>query len=138
MAAAQRLDGSGTLCVSDLLIALLKRVSLQSLPRQRASQEVHKHVTESFQVIATGLLLAQVGVDGHVTRCSGERLMLSIRNVFVCLEFDIFLCKAKVDDVNYLLTAGTVAANKEVFRLNITVNQMAVVDVFDPVELEVR
>lgn len=59
VALAQRLDGRGTFGVADLLVALLQGLRLQSLPGQRAAQEVHEHVTQGFQVVTPGLLCKQ-------------------------------------------------------------------------------
>lgn len=79
----ENLNGSGPLGVSNLLVALLESVSLETLPGQRPSEEVHEHVAQGFQVISSGLFLAHVCVDGHVARRSRQGLVLPIRDVLV-------------------------------------------------------
>lgn len=51
----QLLYGRCLFLLTNLLILLLVRGSLQPLPRQAAPQEVHKYVTERFQVISPRL-----------------------------------------------------------------------------------
>ena len=52
---AQDFNGSRSFCVTDLLISLLQRFSFETLPRQTATQEVHEHVTECLEVVASTL-----------------------------------------------------------------------------------
>lgn len=52
---AEHLYRSSSLRVADLLVPFLQGVCLQALPRQRASKEVHEHVTESFEIISSAL-----------------------------------------------------------------------------------
>lgn len=100
VALAEHLDGRVALRVAYLLVALLERVGLEALPRQRAAQEVHEHVPERLQVVAPTLLLTQVRVDAHVTRRARQRLVLAVRDVFVRLRVDVRLRQAEVDYVD--------------------------------------
>ena len=52
---AEVFDGSGTLGITNLLVAFLQRVSLETLPGQGTPQEVHKHVTQGFEVVSARL-----------------------------------------------------------------------------------
>lgn len=83
VALAQHLDRRGPLRVADLLVALLERFRLQALPRQRAAQEIHEHVTECLQVVPSRLLPPQVRVYRHVPRRARQRLMLPIWYVLI-------------------------------------------------------
>ena len=61
-AGAECVDGSGSLGVPNLLIALLECVCLEALPGEGASQEVEEHVAQGLQVIPPALLCsAQTG-----------------------------------------------------------------------------
>lgn len=79
----ENFNGSCSLGVSNFLVALLEGVRLEALPGEGPAEEVHEHVTESLQVISTGLLLAHVCVDGHVASRACEGLVLPIRDVLV-------------------------------------------------------
>lgn len=83
VALAQDLDRGGALRVADLLVALLQRLRLQALPRQRTAQEVHEHVPERLQIVSARLLAAQMRVYRHVPRRARQRLMLPIWYVLI-------------------------------------------------------
>jgi hypothetical protein len=51
------------LLLTDFFILLLVRRGTQSLPWESATQKVHEHVTQRFQIISTRLLPTQVRVD---------------------------------------------------------------------------
>ena len=83
-----------TLSVTYLLIALLQRVCLESLPWQVASEEIQEHVAKRFKVIATTLLCFNQSpqewniVKSHMQQiyyfqCS--KLELTNHNLFNCL-----------------------------------------------------
>lgn len=55
VAVAEHLDRGGLLRLADLRVALLERLRLQALPGQRAAQEVHEHVPDCFEIVATTL-----------------------------------------------------------------------------------
>lgn len=69
---AQVFDGSRLLLLSNLLVLLLVRGSLETLPRKTASEEVHENMTQRFQVITSGLFASKMGVDAHVARSARE------------------------------------------------------------------
>lgn len=52
-------DRCGSLRITYLLVPLFEGVRLQTLPWQWASEEIHKHVAKSFQVITPTLLWEQ-------------------------------------------------------------------------------
>jgi len=55
----------------DFFISLFERVGVQSLPGQGALKQINEHVPEGFEIVATTLLPAQVGVDAHVADGAG-------------------------------------------------------------------
>lgn len=75
----------GALCVADLLISFFQRFSLEALPRQRTAQEVHEHVTQRLEVVASGLLAAHVSIDGHVPSGTRQRFVFPIWYVLICI-----------------------------------------------------
>lgn len=54
-------DRRGLLLFTNLFILLLVRGSLETLPRKRSSQKVEEDVSETFEIVPSGLL------------CPGER-----------------------------------------------------------------
>ena len=69
-----------------------------------------------------------MGVDTHVTRSTRERLALPVRNVLLCLGVTVLLGHTKVHDVNYISALGPWAADEEVVRLDIAVDQVLLVN----------
>lgn len=80
---AQHLDRRRPLRVTYLLVALLQCLGLQTLPWQRAAQEVHEHVPQRLQIIATRLLPPEMRVYRHVPGSAGQRFMLPIWYVLI-------------------------------------------------------
>lgn len=134
---AQVLDRSSLFLLANLLVLLLVRRGFQPLPWQTSSQEVHENVTQSFQVISPGLLPAQVGVDTHVAGCTGQRLSLTIRDVLLRFWITVLLGHTKVDDMNDVGGLGIRAADEEVVGLDITVDQIFLVNRLDARELKI-
>lgn len=134
---AQVLDRSSLFLLANLLVLLLVRRGFQSLPWETSSQEVHENVTQSFQVISPGLLPAQMGVDTHVAGCTRQRFSLTIRDMLLGLWITILLGHAKVDDMDNVGGLGIRAADEEVVGLDVTVDQIFLVDRLDARELEI-
>ena len=53
---AKNLNGGGHLLLADLVILLPLGHSLQSLPREAAAIEVHKHIPQRLQIVSPALL----------------------------------------------------------------------------------
>lgn len=131
-AVAKILDRGRLLLLPDLLVLLLVRRSLQTLPWQPSAQEVHEDVAESLEIITTRLLASKMGVDAHVTRGSRQRLALPIRNVLLRLGVTVLLGHAEVDHVDNIGGFGAGAPNEEVVGLDVPVDQVLLVDGLDP------
>lgn len=74
---------------------------------------------------------AQMSVDGGVPGGSGQVLAFPVRNV-LAVPLDVPFREAEVQD-KYLVT-GFVQADAEVIRLDIPVDEVSVVNVFDPLD----
>lgn len=134
-AVAEILDGSGLLLLTDLLVLLLVGSSLEALPWESASEEVHENVAQGFQVVPTRLFASKMSVDTHVTRRTGKRLALPVRNVLLCLRVTVLLCHTEVHDVNYISTLRTRTANEEVVGLDVAVDEVLLVNGLNPRQL---
>lgn len=70
-----------------------------------------------------------MGVDGGVTSGTSQVLVLSVRDVEVCLRVPVLFGETKVDNVD--LVAPLADAHEEVVGLDVTVNEALGVDVLD-------
>ena len=134
-AIAQILDWRSLLLLSDLLVFLLVCSSLEALPWQPSTQEVHENVTESFKVVPTGLLASKMSIDTHVTSCTRQGLALPVGNVLLGLGIAILLCHTEIDDVDHIGTLGARSTDEEVVGLDIAVDQVLLVDGLHPRQL---
>lgn len=125
----QDFNRSGHFLLADSLILLSLCGSLQTLPWQRAQVEVHEHIAKRLQVISSGLLYAQVGVDGSVASSASQVFVLAIRDVLVGASISVLLGQAKVNDVNKV--ALLPQAHKEVVGLDVSVDEVLGVYVLD-------
>jgi hypothetical protein len=63
IAPAEEIGGRGHFLLHDTIVfLLLLGSSLEHLPRKGTTEEVHEHVSQRFEIIATGLLDAQMEV----------------------------------------------------------------------------
>jgi hypothetical protein len=72
-----------------------------------------------------------MGVDGGVTSGTSQVLVLPVGNVKVGLRVSELLCETKIDDID--LVAALADAHQEVVRLDVTVNEVARVDILDKI-----
>mmetsp|Transcript_49756 Transcript_49756/g.158932 ORF Transcript_49756/g.158932 Transcript_49756/m.158932 type:complete len:260 (-) Transcript_49756:839-1618(-) len=126
---AENLDGGGHLLLADLLILLLLGGRLEPLPGQAAAEEVHEHVPQGLEVVATALLDTQMRVDGSVARGPRQVLVLPVRDVLVRLRVAVLLRQPEIDDVH--LVRPLPQPHKEVIRLDVAVNEALRVHVLD-------
>ena len=97
---AELFDASGHLFLTDALILLPLGLRLESLPGQRAPIEVHEHVAERLEIVASTLLHAHVRVDGRVAGRARQVLVLSVGDVLMSARVAEFFGEAKVDYVD--------------------------------------
>lgn len=64
---AELVKGHLLLLALNGIILLVLGATWEALPRQRASEEVEQHVTNSLEVISAGLLVTDVRANGRVS-----------------------------------------------------------------------
>ncbi len=79
-----------------------------------------------------------MSVDAHVSGGAGERLVFPVRDVFVRLRVDVLLGEPEVDDVADVLLLVGLAADEEVLRLHVSVDEVLTVHVLHPRQLQVH
>jgi hypothetical protein len=79
---------------------------------------------------------AEMCVHGSVSSCSSEVLVLSVWNVEVGFRITELLSKTEVDDIDLITT--TANTHDEIIGLDIAVDEVARVDVFDARDLSFR
>lgn len=128
-ATAKKIGGCGHLLLHNPVIFLLLGSSLETLPRERATEEVHENISERFEIIAASLLDTQVSVDGSVTSSTSQVLVLSVGDVKVGLWVPVLLGEAEVDDID--LVASLSDSHQKVVRLDVAVDEVAGMNVLD-------
>lgn len=132
--AAEEVGGGGHLLLHDTVVLLLLGSSLEALPWESTTKEVHEDVGKGLEIITTSLLDAQVGVDGGVTGGTSQVLVLAVGNMEMGLWVTEFLRKTKVDNVDLVATFSN--AHQEVVGLDVTMDEVAGVDVLDTRDLD--
>lgn len=77
-----------------------------------------------------------MGVDTHVTRCTGQRFPFTIGDVLLGLGISVLLGHAKVNYVNHVGSLGAWSSDEEVVRFDIPVDQILFVDCLDTRKLQ--
>ena len=127
--AAEVLDGSLLLLLLDVGVLLGLGAAGQALPREGTAQEVKDHMTDRLEVVSSGLLVAKVGVHGGVTGGTREVLAVTEWDVLTVGRLEA-LGQTEVDDVDGVLGL-VIAANQEVIRLNVAMDDALLVDDLD-------
>lgn len=63
-------------------------------------------------------------VNGHVSGCAGQALVLPIWNVFFGFWVNVFFGQAKVNNVDYVILFVSLPSDEKVFRLYISVDEI--------------
>ena len=130
---AEKVGGCGHLLLHDPVVLLLLGSGLETLPGERATEEVHQDIGERFEVIAARLLNAQVSIDGGVASSTGQVLVLSVGDVKVGLRVPVLLGETKIDDINLVATLSD--SHQKVVWLDVAVDEIAGVDVLNTGDL---
>jgi hypothetical protein len=85
-------------------------------------------MTQSLQVITSRLLAPEMCVDTHVTSSTGQRFPLTVRDVLLGLGITVLLGHTEINHVNDIGGLGPWPANKEVVRLDISVDEVLLVN----------
>ena len=120
MAAAQLLERCLDLLLLDVVIFFILRATWQSLPREGALEQVEQNVADGFEIITTRLLNTLVCVDGGVASGSSQVFAVLVRNVLALRVLEA-LGQSEINDVD-IVFGDLSAANKEVVRLDVSVN----------------
>jgi hypothetical protein len=131
---AEQVGRSGHLLLHDAVVLLLLGSSLETLPWEGTTKEVHEDVGKGLEIITTSLLDAQVGVDGGVTSGTGQVLVLAVGDMEMGLWVPEFLRKTEVDNVDLVATFSN--AHQEVVGLDVAMDEVAGVDVLDTRDLD--
>lgn len=132
----QVFDCGRLLLFTDFFVLLLVGCSLQSLPWQAAPQKVHKNMAQCFEIISPRLFPSQMRVDTHVACCTGKGFALAVRDVLFGLGISVLLGHSEIDDVDHICGFGAWTANKEVVGLDVTINEVLLVDRLNTGKLE--
>lgn len=127
------------LLLHDTIVLLLLGGRLESLPRQRSPQKVHEDVTEGLEVISSGLLDTEMGVNGGVSRGTRQVLVLSVRDVQVGLWVPVLFGQTEIDHVD--LVAALADSHQKVIGLDVSMDKVSRVNVFDTgdlIKVEIR
>ena len=76
-----------------------------------------------------------MSVDTHVSRSTGKRLALSVRNVLLRLGIAVLLGHSEVDNVNDILRLRVRSAYEEIVGLDVSVDEVLLVDGLYPRQL---
>jgi hypothetical protein len=104
----------------DVVIFLVLRAAWESLPRQRTAQKVEQYVADSFQIVASALLVSNVSVNRRVPGSARQVLALAEWDVLVVRVF-VALGQPEVDYI-YVILCTFCASDQEVVWLNVAVN----------------
>ena len=85
-------------------------------------------MTESFQIISTGLLTSQMGVDAHITSCATQRFPFAIWNMLFCFWIAILFGHSKVDYMDDVSSLGVWSTYQKIVRLDVSVYQILLVN----------
>mmetsp|Transcript_7527 Transcript_7527/g.21372 ORF Transcript_7527/g.21372 Transcript_7527/m.21372 type:complete len:209 (-) Transcript_7527:115-741(-) len=119
---AQHLGRDRLLLLVYALVSLLLRSTLEALPRQAASPEVHQHVADGFEIISTTLLNAGMRVDAGVPRGARQLLVVAIWDVLLRKRVSVLLRQPEIDNEELLLIAAD--THEEVLRLDVAMQKV--------------
>ena len=93
-------------------------------------------MAKSLEVIPPRLLSSEMRVDAHVACRARKRLSLPVRNMLLRLRVSVLLSHPKVDDMDHIGRFCGRAADEEVVRLDVSVNEVLFVDGLDSRQLQ--
>lgn len=127
-AVAEVVDRVFLLLLAKFLVLLLVSSSPEALPWKIASEEIYENVTQSFQVVSARLLASNMSLDIHVTRRTSIRLAFPVRDVLFRLGVTMLLSHTKIHNVNRIGALRAGLASKEIFRLDVAVDKILLMD----------
>ena len=106
------------------------------LPWKRSTEKIDEDICKGFEVVASRLFDPRVGIQRDVACCTSQTSVCLIRDMKVCCFIAIFFCKSKIDDVDYM--RFVIQTNKKVFGLDVAVNIILRMDIFNTRNLAVK
>ena len=103
--------------------------SLETLPGEGTTEEIHEDVSKGFKIVAASLLNTEVSVDGGVTGSTGQILVLPVGNVKMGLRISVLFGKTEINHID--LVAALPDSHQKVVRLYIAMDKVAGVDVLN-------
>jgi len=139
------------LFLHDLVVTeVLVSVGWDAMPGQLAGDQVNHDVGKTLKVVATALLLEQVGVEAGKANSAHKVGLLAFRDMKACLWIDVKVAQAKIKQENQLLRVvvdfvalllgqaflqGSLVLcdvlEHEVLGFDVPVNHAALVDLFE-------
>jgi hypothetical protein len=89
----------------------------------------HKDVTKRLEIISSRLLNTQMSIDRSVPCGTSQVLVLPVGDMQVSLGVSVFLGETEINDID--LIASFPNAHEEIVRLDISVDKVSRVNVFD-------
>ena len=130
--AAEVFDGSLLLLFLDVGVLFSLGAAGQALPREGTAQEVKDHVADGLEIVSSGLLITKMGVHRGIASGTGQVLAITEWDVLTVGRLET-LSQTEVDDVHRVFGL-VVAANQEVIRLNVAMDNALVVDDLDALD----
>lgn len=122
------------LLLHDSVVLLLLGRRFETLPGQGTSQKVHEHVAQGLEVVSSRLFDTEMGVDRGISSGTGQVLVLSIGDVQVGLGVPVLFRQTEIDHVD--LVAPLADTHQKVIRLDISMDKVSRMDVFDSRNLQ--
>ena len=132
MAATELLKGRLNLFFFDCGILFILGTTGQSLPWKLAFKKVQNDVTNGLQIISSGLLNTFVSRNRCIPGRASQVFSVLVRNMFTFTVF-VALGEAKIDNV-HVIFGCLCAANQEVVRLNVSMDDSFFMDLFDALD----
>ncbi len=101
------------------------------MPWQNAVNKVNKHVTDSFQIIPSALLVSKMCIDRCVPCSACQLFFVSKRYVKSCFRVLPLFAESQIYYVARMLLL--IQAHHEVLRLNVSMQESAFVKDFNSV-----
>jgi hypothetical protein len=136
-AVAEVFDRVCLLLLAKFLVLRLVSSSPEALPWKIASEEIYENVTQSFQVVSARLFASNMSLDIHVTRRTSGRLAFPVRDVLFRLGVTVLLSHTKIHNVNHIGALRAGLADKKVFRLDVAVDKILLMDGLDSRQMHI-
>jgi hypothetical protein len=126
---AELVDCHLLLLLFDSGVLFLLRFAWESLPWQRAFQEVQQDMSDALEVISSGLLITDMSVDAGVSCSTCQVLSVSEGNVFAVGGLITF-GQSKVNNKDGVLVV-LIAAHQKIVGFDVTMNDALFMDLLD-------